>query len=173
MKVCKKCGEQRPLSKFLRHKSGNLGSVCQPCRYAASKAAGNTDYLKQLVDLVCPRCGVVQKVQVKTLDTRSRRGTDDLCFSCTMKPAKQITYNWSKCVPWRGEFDDFDNPVERGNWVRPGKRVCGHRDCVAVSHIEPLPFLPDRDEVLVSRAWLNGRELSMQDLVNRLAAVWH
>lgn len=39
------------------------------------------------------------------------------------------------CLPWRGDFDEDDNPMKHGNPHLPGNRLCGHRDCVQPSHI--------------------------------------
>lgn len=39
------------------------------------------------------------------------------------------------CLPWRGDFDDDDNPIKYGRLHLPGNRLCGHRDCVQNSHI--------------------------------------
>lgn len=39
------------------------------------------------------------------------------------------------CIPWRGDFDEDDNPVKGTRLYLPGNRICGHRDCVAESHI--------------------------------------
>jgi len=45
------------------------------------------------------------------------------------------------CLPWRGEFDEDDNPIKGTRLYLPGNRICGHRDCVAESHIKTqLPW---------------------------------
>lgn len=43
------------------------------------------------------------------------------------------------CVSHTGLYDDWDNPLdEKGRPYLPGKRFCGHRDCVNPDHIEGL-----------------------------------
>jgi hypothetical protein len=42
------------------------------------------------------------------------------------------------CLPWHGDFDEQDNPIQDGEMYRPGIRTCGHRDCVRQSHIVRL-----------------------------------
>jgi hypothetical protein len=55
-----------------------------------------------------------------------------------MRPALSIQYGASRCVPWRGDFDRDDNPIHHGILFLPGKRLCGHRDCVNANHVELL-----------------------------------
>jgi hypothetical protein len=81
--------------------------------------------------LVCKRCGFTEFVPA---DKRKRK--DELCVDCRRRPAKTINYGLDKsCKPHQGQFDMNDNPVEWGHLFLPGKRVCGHRDCVELSHI--------------------------------------
>lgn len=42
------------------------------------------------------------------------------------------------CLPWRGDFDEDDNPIKFGKTHLPGNRLCGHRDCVQKSHIQTV-----------------------------------
>lgn len=80
--------------------------------------------------LVCERCGAVTYVSLE-----KRRPKEYFCSSCKARPAKSINYGLEKsCKPWAGEFDDLDNPLLDGHLVLPGLRVCGHRDCVEISH---------------------------------------
>jgi hypothetical protein len=65
-----------------------------------------------------------------------RRQSVVLCVSCRMRPALSIQYGSSRCVPWRGDFDLDDNPMIHGNYLLPGERLCGHKDCVNPHHIE-------------------------------------
>lgn len=81
--------------------------------------------------LICKRCGFTEFVAA---DKRKR--ADSLCADCRRRPARSINYGLGKpCKPWHGLFDDWDNPVLDGHLVLPGGRVCGHRDCVEVSHV--------------------------------------
>lgn len=65
-----------------------------------------------------------------------RRQLVVLCVSCRMRPALSIQYGSSRCVPWRGDFDGEDRPMNGGVYLLPGVRLCGHRDCVNPHHIE-------------------------------------
>lgn len=81
--------------------------------------------------LICKRCGFTEFVAA---DKRKRK--DSLCVDCRRKPARSINYGQEKsCKPWNGEFTDWDEPLEHGRLYLPGKRICGHRDCVEVTHI--------------------------------------
>jgi hypothetical protein len=42
-----------------------------------------------------------------------------------------------KCHPWHGRFDvDQVTPItENGEVLKPGRRLCGHSDCVNSRHI--------------------------------------
>ena len=79
---------------------------------------------------VCSRCGFVWMINI----TKKGR-TDLLCVSCRAKPATAIQYGKLRCLPWSGEFDDWDNPVDGFGFVLPGVRICGHKDCVNPKHI--------------------------------------
>lgn len=74
---------------------------------------------------LCLRCG-------GKLDDRRRR--DDFCASCRAKPAKTVKFGDDVCIPWRGDFDEEDNPLFHGQPYMPGLRVCNHRDCVNPLH---------------------------------------
>lgn len=81
--------------------------------------------------IICRRCGFQEFVPG---DKRKR--ADGLCRDCRVKPAKSIGYGLVRsCLPWSGEFDVDDNPLLNGKLFLVGERVCGHRDCVEVSHI--------------------------------------
>lgn len=79
----------------------------------------------------CRRCGFKWAVNA---DKRGRR--DLLCISCRVKPATTIQYGKLRCTPHQGLLDRDLNPIDaEGNLVYPGERVCGHKDCVNLSHI--------------------------------------
>lgn len=81
--------------------------------------------------LVCKRCGFTEFVAA---DKRKRK--DSLCTDCRRRPARTINYGQGKpCIPHHGVFDQDDNPIEYGRLYLPGKRVCGHRDCIQIAHI--------------------------------------
>lgn len=76
--------------------------------------------------LVCIRCGVV---------LTDKRRKDDYCVDCRMKPAKTVPFGDDVCIPWRGEFDEDDNPLKFGRPYLEGVRTCQHRDCVNPNHL--------------------------------------
>lgn len=97
------------------------------------------DQDQQWANCLCDRCGVTYTISTRRL-TRS-----DYCTSCSAKPAKRITYNQSGyCVPWHGDFDEFENPINNGTLYKAGVRTCGHRDCVKDSHIQKAPKEPKK-----------------------------
>ena len=67
----------------------------------------------------------------------AKRGRKDLlCISCRAKPAISIQYGQMRCLPWPADVDEQLRPVTAdGFLVLPGKRVCGHSDCVQQSHV--------------------------------------
>lgn len=81
--------------------------------------------------LVCGRCGWSWVV-----DQLKRSSGRVLCVSCRMRPALSIQYGASRCIPWKGDFDREDSPIHHGVPILPGKRLCGHSDCVNANHIE-------------------------------------
>lgn len=81
------------------------------------------------------------------LAKRKERGADLLCESCCARPAKSVRTAYGKCLPHHGAFDQFDNPIDfNGRPIKPGFRLCGYADCVAVSHIRayPIDYSSDR-----------------------------
>jgi len=53
-----------------------------------------------------------------------------------MGKAKSIQYGSERCVPWHGDFNEFDEPMVGDNLFMPGKRICGHSDCVNGEHLK-------------------------------------
>ena len=83
----------------------------------------------------CKRCGYERPDPPKS----RRSEIPDLCSSCTAKPTKMVMTAYGKCRPHQGRFDDNDNPLKpNGQLYRPGRRLCGHRDCIAKTHIETI-----------------------------------
>lgn len=81
--------------------------------------------------IICKRCGFTEFVAPD-----KRRRDDRLCSDCRARPRRSIDYGFDKpCKPWRGDFDELDNPIEDGHFVMPGKRVCKHSDCCEITHI--------------------------------------
>jgi hypothetical protein len=40
------------------------------------------------------------------------------------------------CRSWQGDYDQFERPMLDGQLHKPGRRTCGHSDCVNETHIE-------------------------------------
>jgi len=72
------------------------------------------------------------------------------------------------CTPWRGEFDDNDNPIKGSKLHRPGNRICGHRDCVTESHIYASKPWQALEAERLDRSYLNGRKLEWFQLTAEL-----
>lgn len=85
--------------------------------------------------MICRTCGYNDTSNA--MEKRVERGGSQECASCTAKPAVTIKSAYGVCRPWRGDFDDNDNPLDtKGRLYRPGIRLCGNRDCVARNHID-------------------------------------
>jgi hypothetical protein len=93
---------------------------------------------------VCERCGVKQNTAVVPGEKAARRRSP-LCESCQAKPATTVITAYGRCRPHKGPFDADDNPLDdfTGELYRPGKRLCGMRDCIELKHIES-PKRPTR-----------------------------
>jgi hypothetical protein len=82
-----------------------------------------------LVD--CRRCSFRWAVAA---DKRGRK--DLLCINCRARKQAVIQYGKLRCEPYEGLVDQELNPIdEQGNLVKPGERICGHKDCMADAHI--------------------------------------
>jgi hypothetical protein len=57
------------------------------------------------------------------------------CDSCKAVREERIQYGESYCLPWGGDFDQYNRPMIDGHLYLPGLRTCGHLDCVLVSHV--------------------------------------
>lgn len=77
----------------------------------------------------CSRCGWQWEIDGKRNNLKAK------CDSCKAKRQERITYGDDVCLPWGGDFDADDNPMEKGLPYLPGYRLCNHRDCVNVNHI--------------------------------------
>jgi len=91
---------------------------------------------------VCERCGVKQDTAVVPGGKATRRRSP-LCESCQAKPVTTVQTAYGRCRPHKGPFDADDNPLDdfTGELYRPGKRLCGMRDCIELKHIETPPRL--------------------------------
>jgi hypothetical protein len=70
------------------------------------------------------------------MQKRFERRVDLLCRSCVAKPAKTVQTAFGRCIPWHGDFDAQDHPLNPdGSKFLPGERLCGYRDCCNREHI--------------------------------------
>lgn len=79
----------------------------------------------------CVRCGY--EWEVATI-----RKPENFCQSCRARRVQTVDIGGDKCHPWLGRFDvDHVTPVDdNGMPVKPGRRLCGHSDCMNSRHIE-------------------------------------
>lgn len=93
-------------------------------------------------DAECVQCG--KYIRRHAIERAKNRGKEHLtkCKDCRAKPVRSLRYNHPslgaiECFPWSGEVDNDFNPIDdRGRLVKPGIRICGHKDCVNGNHIE-------------------------------------
>ena len=78
----------------------------------------------------CVRCGFEWTVA-------TQRKPDNYCPSCRARQVQTVDIGGDKCHPWLGRFaaDDVTPVWEEGSAVKPGRRLCGHSDCVNSRHI--------------------------------------
>ena len=91
---------------------------------------------------VCRRCGfkVPSGKPHPTRECESCRDAENMPTPKKIRPYKAVASRVpglkSSCHTWLGDYDDDENPITpAGDLVAPGERVCGHRDCVAPSHL--------------------------------------
>jgi hypothetical protein len=81
-------------------------------------------------ETICRRCGILVVL-------KNRKKSNVYCTDCKAKPVNVVTYGKNECVVWHGDYNrDNDWPMFEGKLVLPGKRKCGHSDCVNADHIE-------------------------------------
>ena len=79
----------------------------------------------------CRRCGFKWVV---TNNLRDRK--DLLCINCRARKQRIIMYKGLRCEPHDGLVDADLNPIdEQGQLLKPGERVCAHKDCMNNAHI--------------------------------------
>jgi hypothetical protein len=69
------------------------------------------------------------------------------------------------CIPWRGEFDEDDNPIKAGQLYLPGARVCNHKDCVQSSHINACKPWQALEAERLDISYRTGKKLYWQSLM--------
>ena len=96
----------------------------------------------------CTRCGAwINKDIVSKRRHRNDQNPDE-CKDCRDVRKYTDTYFLRRvtrkhpklgkieCLAWNGEVDDDWNPIdENGDLYRPGKRICGAKDCVDLNHV--------------------------------------
>lgn len=100
----------------------------------------------------------------------NRKNSYITCAKCR-RHEKEIDYGLEdKCKPWTGDYDLDDNPMKNGKYHLPGERVCGHKDCVTVSHIvrvSPEPKVLTTEDLLTeqfSTFYRTGKRLTWTKL---------
>jgi len=79
---------------------------------------------------VCKRCGIDRDLPTK------RAKNTNLCRGCRSKVEHVVRYDQKNyCLAWRGDFDEYDNPMHNGKLYLAGERTCGHKDCINEEHI--------------------------------------
>jgi hypothetical protein len=108
-------------------------------------------------DITCIGCG--QNISVSLWGKRKERNRQDWrkCGDCTATQTNKITVHHPvlgliQCHPHLGDVNELWQPLDdKGNLYRPGKRLCGHKDCVNTAHVEPVVApLPDHEVILLS-----------------------
>ena len=94
----------------------------------------------------CTRCGIGQSAE-QVYKRKVRNAVNaEWCRDCRDDRTDiRRDYAWKHpllgkiyCWLWLYELDDDWNPIdESGILVRPGKRICGLKDCVKLTHIMP------------------------------------
>lgn len=114
--------------------------------------------------MLCERCGYEDTTGL--LEKRVDRGASKLCSSCRAKPAAVVKTEYGECLPWAGDFDANDNPLDAdGVLFRPGLRKCGNSDCVEPDHV--LTFLNlelERHDI----SYRTGKKLSIKEFLAKL-----
>lgn len=133
-KTCSLCKQTKPITDF--GSSGTRRTArCKPC-YRSYSIKAQQKRNSEVVKVECDRCGYRQTLYLSTFEKRVQRGRGNKCDSCAARRSTMIRYGKEFCFPWGGEFDDNDNPMKNGELYKPGVRLCGHRDCTNLHHIQ-------------------------------------
>ena len=95
----------------------------------------------------------------------SRENKQIFCRMCRSHESAIDYGHDDPCIPWRGEFDQDDNPLKSGQLHMPGNRICGHRDCVQDSHINVAQAWQVLEAERFDTSYRNGRKLDWQTLM--------
>lgn len=98
-KVCTRCGEEKPLSHFLRSKRSKTGYhiLCKDCGIAAAKQISDGD------TKTCTMCGVVKPFSEFFLHPSHKNGRHSGCKQCQLQ-AKKRRYQERATIPLRERF---------------------------------------------------------------------
>jgi hypothetical protein len=114
--------------------------------------------------MLCERCG--NEDVSGLLEKRVDRGASKTCQSCRAKPQLTVKTAYGVCIPWQGDFDDNENPLDKdGNLYLPGMRKCGYSDCVEPDHV--LTFLnleAERHDL----SYRTGKKLSVKEWLAKI-----
>jgi hypothetical protein len=99
------------------------------------------DLASDKVDIECLQCGQVIPLSTWEKNLARQRPDWDLCADCKMTPRNSIRNQHPSlgnliCLPHQGEVNEHWQPLdESGQLYRPGLRICGYKDCIALKHI--------------------------------------
>lgn len=98
----------------------------------------------------CRKCGILD--ESSGMEKRQAKGLSIICASCRARPARIIRTAYGVCRPHHGNYDEDENPLDdAGNLYRPGKRLCGYRDCIEITHIDNADNIAD--------LWFDGKKV--------------
>jgi len=107
--------------------------------------------------IFCRQCGIIISYEVWYKRKIRNRDNWDHCKDCNATPKKvevfvHPTLGRIACVPYLGEVNELWQPINAvGDLYLPGKRICGHKDCVNSAHIlKPEPKVLSDLEILLS-----------------------
>ena len=116
--------------------------------------------LKRHIKVQCLRCGI-DAFSEEAWIKRQERGHTQICVDCERfenGPVVTIVYQGLElqgaCRTWHGDYDLDDNPLDRfGNRFTGDVALCGHKDCVTLTH------RPGMKQNRVRRGGLSGRQV--------------
>lgn len=103
--------------------------ACVWCGNWITKFAYTKRVSRQLPDAdVCKDCRDVRKSAILSERINKR----------TVHPTLGLLW----CVIWKAELNEDWHPIDdEGELFMPGQRICGYKDCVAVTHVVPAKVL--------------------------------
>jgi hypothetical protein len=121
------------------------------------KLMSNDLIQQQTAYIFCKQCGIIIPYLVWYKRKSRNRADWDHCKDCNATPKKVEVFVHPSlgriaCCPYVGEVNDLWQPINAvGDLYLPGKRICGHSDCVNTNHIEkPEPKTISNFDLLLS-----------------------